>query len=137
MPAFYRVRGLLCDLALEAGFYRAWKRNLVVELLKQARLRLRGSLAGRRHGTRTPQHDLHAADGSMSVSRSAFAPDYSPTSWPVDRYADLDPGLDGASMPLALAAPLIRIGKRRHQITATAPDPLDVDMRVPGRCRRT
>jgi 23S rRNA (uracil1939-C5)-methyltransferase len=117
----------------QPDLYRAWKRNLVVETLNQARLDCEVALLVDAHGLGRRRMTLHARMGMHDVLKVGFAAAYSHDIVPVDRCPILDPGLDGAlDAAWALAEPLIRIGKPLDiQITATGTG-LDVDMRGSG-----
>ena len=117
----------------QPDLYRAWKRNLVVEMLKQARLDCEVAPLVDAHGLGRRRMTLHGRMGMHDVLKVGFAAAYSHDIVPVDRCPILDPGLDGAlDAAWALAEPLIRIGKPLDiQITATGTG-LDVDMRGSG-----
>jgi 23S rRNA (uracil1939-C5)-methyltransferase len=113
--------------------YRAWKRNLVVETLKQAHLDCEVAPLVDAHGLGRRRMTLHARMGTHDVLKVGFAAAYSHDIVPVDRCPILDPGLDGAlDAAWALAEPLIRTGKPLDiQITATS-NGLDIDVRGSG-----
>jgi 23S rRNA (uracil1939-C5)-methyltransferase len=113
--------------------YRAWKRNLVIETLRQAKLDCDVSELIDAHGLGRRRMTLHGRMGTHDVLKVGFAAANSHDIIPVDRCPILDPGLDGAlDAAWALAEPLIRIGKPLDiQITATASG-LDVDVRGSG-----
>jgi len=113
--------------------YRAWKRNLVVETLAQAKLDCEVAPLIDAHGLGRRRITLHARIGPHDVLKVGFAAANSHDIIPVDRCPILDPGLDGAlETAWALAEPLISAGKPLDiQITATDSG-LDVDVRGSG-----
>jgi len=113
--------------------YRAWKRNLVVETLRQARLDCDVAPLIDAHGLGRRRMTLHGRMGTHDVLKVGFAAAYSHDIVPVDRCPILDPGLAGAlDAAWALAEPLIKTGKPLDiQITATQSG-LDVDVRGSG-----
>jgi 23S rRNA (uracil1939-C5)-methyltransferase len=113
--------------------YRAWKRDLVVETLRQARLDCDVAPLIDAHGLGRRRMTLHARMGTHDVLKVGFAAAYSHDIVPVDRCPILDPGLAGAlDAAWALAEPLIKTGKPLDiQITATQSG-LDVDVRGSG-----
>jgi 23S rRNA (uracil1939-C5)-methyltransferase len=113
--------------------YRAWKRNLVVETLTQARLDCDVAPLVDAHGLGRRRMTLHARLGTHDVMKVGFTAAQSHDIVPVDRCPILDPGLNGAlDAAWALAEPLIRTGKPLDiQITATQ-NGLDVDVRGSG-----
>jgi 23S rRNA (uracil1939-C5)-methyltransferase len=117
----------------QPDLYRAWKRNLVIETLKQAKLDCEVAGLIEAHGAGRRRMTLHARLGTHDVLKVGFAAANSHDIVPVDRCPILDPGLDGAlDAAWALAEPLIRIGKPLDiQITATL-NGLDVDVRGSG-----
>jgi 23S rRNA (uracil1939-C5)-methyltransferase len=117
----------------DAEPYRAWKRNLVVETLAQARLDGEAAPLIDAHGLGRRRITLHARMGTQSVLKVGFAAAGSHDIVPVDRCPILDPGLSGAlEAAWALAEPLTPTGKPLDiQITATEGG-LDVDVRGSG-----
>ena len=113
--------------------YRAWKHQLVVETLKQAKLACEVSPLIDAHGLGRRRITLHARMGTHEVLKVGFAAVNSHDVIPVDRCPILDPGLNGAlDAAWALAEPLISTGKPLDiQITATDSG-LDVDVRGSG-----
>jgi 23S rRNA (uracil1939-C5)-methyltransferase len=113
--------------------YRAWKHQLVVETLKQAKLACEVSPLIDAHGLGRRRITLHARMGSLDVLKVGFAAANSHDVIPVDRCPILDPGLNGAlDAAWALAEPLISIAKPLDiQLTATDSG-LDVDVRGSG-----
>ena len=117
----------------DALHYRAWKRDLVVETLAQAKLDCEVAALIDAHGLGRRRITLHARIGTHDVLKVGFAAANSHDIIPVDRCPILDPGLDGAlEAAWALAEPLISAGKPLDiQITATD-NGLDVDVRGSG-----
>jgi 23S rRNA (uracil1939-C5)-methyltransferase len=117
----------------QADAYRAWKHNLVVETLRQARLDCAVAPLIDAHGEGRRRITLHARLGTHDVLKVGFAAAQTHDVIAVDRCPILDPGLDGAlEAAWALAEPLTRIGKPLDiQVTATR-NGLDVDVRGSG-----
>jgi 23S rRNA (uracil1939-C5)-methyltransferase len=117
----------------EAERYRAWKRELVVETLAQARLACEVDALIDAHGLGRRRITLHARIGTHDVLKVGFAATNSHDIIPIDRCPILDPGLSGAiEAAWALAEPLISVGKPLDiQVTATD-NGLDVDVRGSG-----
>jgi len=117
----------------ETEAYRAWKRNLVVETLAQAKLVCEVAPLIDAHGAGRRRITLHARQGTHDVLKVGFAAANSHDIVPVDRCPVLDPALDGAlDAAWALAEPLLPTGKPLDiQITATETG-LDVDVRGSG-----
>jgi 23S rRNA (uracil1939-C5)-methyltransferase len=117
----------------DAEPYRAWKRNLVVETLAQARLDGEVAPLIDAHGLGRRRITLHARMGTHDVLKVGFAAAGSHDIVPVDRCPILDPALSGAlEAAWALAEPLTPTGKPLDiQITATEGG-LDVDVRGSG-----
>jgi 23S rRNA (uracil1939-C5)-methyltransferase len=117
----------------ESERYRAWKRDIVVETLAQAKLDCEVHPLVDAHGLGRRRITLHARMGTHDTLKVGFAAANSHDIVPVDRCPILDPGLSGAlEAGWALAEPLIGIGKPLDiQITATDGG-LDVDMRGSG-----
>jgi 23S rRNA (uracil1939-C5)-methyltransferase len=113
--------------------YRAWKRELVVETLAQAKIQTEVFPLIDAHGLGRRRITLHARMGTHEVLKVGFAAAGSHDIVPVDRCPVLDPGLHGAlDVAWALAEPLISSAKPLDiQITATDSG-LDVDMRGSG-----
>ncbi|MGA7810273.1 MAG: RNA methyltransferase, partial [Bradyrhizobium sp.] len=76
--------------------YRAWKHNIVVETLAQARLDCRVAALIDAHGIGRRRITLHARMGTHDVLKVGFAAANSHDVIPVDRCPILDPGLAGA-----------------------------------------
>jgi 23S rRNA (uracil1939-C5)-methyltransferase len=117
----------------QAEPYRAWKRNIVVETLAQAKLDCAVAPLIDAHGRGRRRMTMHARLGTHDVLKVGFAAAYSHDIVPVDRCPILDPHLSGAlDAGWAIAEPLIRLGKPLDiQITATD-NGLDVDVRGSG-----
>jgi 23S rRNA (uracil1939-C5)-methyltransferase len=117
----------------EAERYRAWKRNIVIETLAQAKLDCEVEPLIDAHGLGRRRITVHARMGTHDVLRVGFAAAHSHDIIPIDRCPILDPGLAGAlDAAWALAEPLISTAKPLDiQITATDSG-LDVDVRGSG-----
>ncbi|MEA2794731.1 MAG: rRNA (uracil1939-C5)-methyltransferase [Bradyrhizobium sp.] len=113
--------------------YRAWKRDIVVATLAQAKIVCDVAPLIDAHGLGRRRITLHARMGTHDVLKVGFAAANSHDIIPVDRCPILDPGLSGAlEAAWAIAEPLISIGKPLDiQITATD-NGLDVDVRGSG-----
>ena len=117
----------------EAERYRAWKRDIVVETMAQAKIICEVAPLIDAHGLGRRRITVHARMGSHDVLKVGFAAAGSHDIIPVDRCPVLAPQLGGAiEAAWALAEPLISIGKPLDiQITATD-NGLDVDVRGSG-----
>jgi 23S rRNA (uracil1939-C5)-methyltransferase len=117
----------------ETEHYRAWKRDIVVETLAQAKIACEVYPLVDAHGLGRRRITLHARMGTHDVLKVGFAAASSHDIIPVDRCPILAPGLSGAlDAGWAVAEPLISIGKPLDiQITATD-NGLDVDVRGSG-----
>jgi 23S rRNA (uracil1939-C5)-methyltransferase len=117
----------------ETERYRAWKRDLVVNTLAQAKLACEVHPLIDAHGLGRRRITLHARMGTHDVLKVGFAAANSHDIIPVDRCPVLDPGLSGAlDAAWALAEPLLPTGKPLDiQMTATD-NGLDVDVRGSG-----
>ena len=117
----------------ETERYRAWKRDIVIETLAQAKLACDVYPLIDAHGLGRRRITLHARIGTHDVLKVGFAAANSHDIVPVDRCPILDPGLSGAlDAGWAVAEPLISIGKPLDiQITATDSG-LDIDVRGSG-----
>ncbi|MCC8940061.1 class I SAM-dependent RNA methyltransferase [Bradyrhizobium sp. Arg68] len=113
--------------------YQAWKRNLVVETLAQAKITAEVAALVDAHGAGRRRITLHARMGTHGVLKVGFAAAGSHDIIPVDRCPILDPALDGAlKAAWAIAEPLTAIGKPLDiQVTATG-NGLDIDVRGSG-----
>ncbi len=117
----------------QAERYRAWKRNIVIETLAQAKLGCEVDPLIDAHGLGRRRITLHARMGSHDVLKVGFAAANSHDIIPVDRCPILAPGLNGAlDAGWAIAEPLISTTKPLDiQITATD-NGLDIDVRGSG-----
>ncbi|WP_454620467.1 class I SAM-dependent RNA methyltransferase [Bradyrhizobium cenepequi] len=113
--------------------YQAWKRDLVVEALAQAKVAAEVAPLIDAHGRGRRRVTLHARMGTHEVLKVGFAAASSHDIIPVDRCPILDPGLGGAlDAAWAIAEPLIAMGKPLDiQVTSTL-NGLDVDVRGSG-----
>ena len=117
----------------KADAYRAWKRGIVVETLKQAGLACEVAPLIDAHGLGRRRITLHGRMGTHEVLRVGFAAANSHEIVPVDRCPILDPALSGA-LEAAWALTEAMIGNTKPldiQITATMGG-LDVDVRGSG-----
>ena len=117
----------------EAGAYRAWKRNIVVETLAQAGIGCEVAPLVDAHGEGRRRITLHARMGTHEVLKVGFAAASSHDIIPIDRCPILDPALDGAlDAAWAIAEALKPVRKPLDiQFTATRGG-LDVDVRGSG-----
>ncbi|HKO71213.1 MAG TPA: class I SAM-dependent RNA methyltransferase [Bradyrhizobium sp.] len=117
----------------EAEHYQAWKRNLVIETMAQAKLDCEVDPLIDAHGLGRRRMTLHTRTGTHNVLKVGFTAAGSHDIVPVDRCPILDPGLGGAlNAAWAIAEPLIPTAKPLDiQITATN-NGLDVDVRGSG-----
>jgi 23S rRNA (uracil1939-C5)-methyltransferase len=117
----------------EAERYRAWKHDLVITTLAQAKIDCEVFPLIDAHGKGRRRITLHARKGIHDVLKVGFAAAQSHDVVPIDRCPILDPDLGGAlEAASALTVPLIGIGKPLDiQITATDGG-LDVDVRGSG-----
>ncbi|WP_315741637.1 MULTISPECIES: class I SAM-dependent RNA methyltransferase [unclassified Bradyrhizobium] len=113
--------------------YQAWKRNLVVETLRAAKVDCDVGALVDAHGAGRRRATFHARMGTHEVLRVGFSAANSHDIIPIDRCPILDPGLDGAlEAAWALAEALKPTGKPLDiQATATN-NGLDVDIRGSG-----
>jgi 23S rRNA (uracil1939-C5)-methyltransferase len=113
--------------------YRAWKRDIVVETLRQARLDCEVAPLVDAHGAGRRRITVHARLGTHDVLKVGFAAAATHDIVPIDRCPILDPALAGAlEAAWALAEPLTKIGKPLDiQVTATK-NGLDIDVRGSG-----
>jgi 23S rRNA (uracil1939-C5)-methyltransferase len=113
--------------------YRAWKRDLVIETLAQAKLDCEIDPLIDAHGAGRRRITLHARMGTHDVLKVGYAAANSHDIVPVDRCPILDPALSGAlDAAWAIAEPLTSVGKPLDiQITATD-NGLDVEVRGSG-----
>jgi 23S rRNA (uracil1939-C5)-methyltransferase len=113
--------------------YRAWKRDLVIDMLAQAKLGCEVDPLIDAHGLGRRRMTLHARTGTHDVLKVGFAAASSHDIIPIDRCPILDPGLSGATEAAwAIAEALIPAAKPLDvQITASD-NGLDVDVRGSG-----
>jgi 23S rRNA (uracil1939-C5)-methyltransferase len=116
--------------------YQAWKRNIVVETLAQARLDCEVAPLVDAHGAGRRRMTLHGRLGTHGVLKIGFAAMSSHDVIPIDRCPILDPAMAGAiEAAWAIAEPLsskLAVAKPLDiQVTATD-NGLDVDVRGSG-----
>jgi len=113
--------------------YRAWKRDIVVETLRQAKLDCEVAPLVDAHGAGRRRITVHARLGTHDVLKVGFAAAATHDIVPIDRCPILDPSLSGAlEAAWALAEPMTQIGKPLDiQVTATKGG-LDIDVRGSG-----
>jgi len=117
----------------QADLYRAWKRDIVIETLAQAKLICEVYPLIDAHGLGRRRITLHARIGTHDVLKVGFAAANSHDIIPVDRCPILDPGLSGAlDAGWAVAEPLISIGKPLDIQITTTDSGLDIDVRGSG-----
>jgi 23S rRNA (uracil1939-C5)-methyltransferase len=117
----------------ETERYRAWKRDIVIETLAQAKLACEVYPLIDAHGLGRRRITLHARIGTHDVLKVGFAAANSHDIIPVDRCPILDPGLSGAlDAGWAVAEPLISTGKPLDIQITTTDSGLDVDVRGSG-----
>ena len=117
----------------ETERYRAWKRDIVIETLAQAKLACDVYPLIDAHGLGRRRMTLHARMGTHDVLKVGFAAANSHDIIPVDRCPILDPGLSGAlDAGWAVAEPLISIGKPLDIQITTTDSGLDIDVRGSG-----
>jgi 23S rRNA (uracil1939-C5)-methyltransferase len=117
----------------EGEHYRAWKRELVLEALNQAKLACEVAPLIDAHGLGRRRITLHARMGTHEVLKVGFAAASSHDIIPIDRCPILDPSLDGAlEAAWAIAEALAPHGKPLDiQVTGTL-NGLDMDVRGSG-----
>jgi 23S rRNA (uracil1939-C5)-methyltransferase len=113
--------------------YRAWKRSIVVDTLKQAGIACEVGAIEDAHGKGRRRIVVHARKSQRGILRVGFAAAGSREIVPIDRCPILSPELDGALLAAeAIAETLAAAGKPLDiQFTATA-NGLDVDVRGSG-----
>jgi 23S rRNA (uracil1939-C5)-methyltransferase len=117
----------------ETERYRAWKRDIVIETLAQAKLACEVYPLIDAHGLGRRRITLHARIGTHDVLKVGFAAANSHDIIPVDRCPILDPGLSGAlDAGWAVAEPLISTGKPLDIQITTTDSGLDIDVRGSG-----
>ncbi len=113
--------------------YRAWKRNLVVETLAQARIDCEVAPLIDAHGAGRRRITLHARRGTHDVLKVGFSAAASHDVVAIDHCPILDPGLNGAiEAAWALAEALTPVGKPLDIQVTAAENGLDVDVRGSG-----
>src|SRR5213078_3113848 len=96
----------------QAERYQAWKRDLVIATLAQAKLACEIAPLIDAHGLGRRRMTLHARIGSHDVLKVGFTAAGSHQIVPVDHCPILDPGLSGAlNAAWAIAEPLIPTAK--------------------------
>jgi 23S rRNA (uracil1939-C5)-methyltransferase len=113
--------------------YQAWKRNIVVETLRAAKLDCEVAPLVDAHGAGRRRATFHARMGTREILKVGFSAAGSHDIIPIDRCPILDPGLKGAlEAAWALAEALKPTGKPLDiQATATI-NGLDIDIRGSG-----
>lgn len=116
-----------------ADAYRAWKRGLVIETLKQANIACEVGELEDAHGNGRRRIVVHARKSQRGILKVGFAAAGSRDIVPIDRCPILVPELDGALVVAeAIADALAAAGKPLDiQFTATT-NGLDVDVRGSG-----
>ncbi|WP_420134948.1 class I SAM-dependent RNA methyltransferase [Rhodopseudomonas sp.] len=113
--------------------YRAWKRNLVVETLAQAKIDAPVAPLIDAHGAGRRRITLHGRRGTHDVLKVGFSAAASHDVVPIDHCPILDPGLNGAiEAAWALAEALTPVGKPLDIQVTAAENGLDVDVRGSG-----
>ena len=113
--------------------YQAWKRDIVVETLRAAKVDCEVAPLVDAHGAGRRRATFHARMGTHEVLKVGFSAAGSQDIIPIDRCPILDPGLKGAlEAAWALAEALRPTGKPLDiQATATI-NGLDIDIRGSG-----
>jgi 23S rRNA (uracil1939-C5)-methyltransferase len=113
--------------------YQAWKRSIVVETLRAARIDCEVAPLVDAHGLGRRRATFHARMGTHEILKVGFSAAGSHDIIPIDRCPILDPGLKGAlEAAWALAEALKPTGKPLDiQATATI-NGLDIDIRGSG-----
>ncbi|MGJ4901099.1 class I SAM-dependent RNA methyltransferase [Bradyrhizobium sp. HKCCYLS2058] len=116
-----------------SGPYQQWKRNIIVETLRAAKVDCDVADLIDAHGAGRRRATFHARMGTHDVLRVGFSAANSHDIVPIDRCPMLDPALDGAlEAAWALAEALKPTGKPLDiQATATS-NGLDIDIRGSG-----
>ncbi|BEV46688.1 RNA methyltransferase [Afipia carboxidovorans] len=116
----------------QEDFYRAWKRQLVVDTLKQAGLACEVGELIDAHGTGRRRATFHARQGSGAL-RVGFAAAGRHEIVAIDRCPILDPAMEGALAAANAIAQLLKpVGKPLDiQVNATE-NGLDIDVRGSG-----
>ena len=117
----------------DEAHYRAWKRGLVVEALRQAGLDAPVGELVDAHGEGRRRAVFHARSGSKDVLEVGFAAARSHRIVAIDRCPVLAPGLRGAVKVAWALAETLGPAKKPLDIAVTATDAgLDVDVRGSG-----
>lgn len=117
----------------EAQAYQAWKRNIVVETLAQARIACDVAPLIDAHGSGRRRITLHARMGTHEVLKVGYAAANSHDIIPIDRCPILDPALDGALDAAWAIAEALRPARKPLDIQCTATrGGLDIDVRGSG-----
>ncbi len=113
--------------------YQVWKRNIVVETLRAAKIECEVAPLIDAHGAGRRRATFHARMGTREILKVGFSAAGSHDIIPIDRCPILDPGLKGAlEAAWALAETLKPTGKPLDiQATATN-NGLDIDIRGSG-----
>ncbi|MGJ5134498.1 class I SAM-dependent RNA methyltransferase [Bradyrhizobium oligotrophicum] len=115
------------------GPYQQWKRNIVVETLRAAKVDCEVADLIDAHGTGRRRATFHARMGTHDVLRVGFSAANSHDIVPIDRCPILDPALDGAlEAAWALAEALKPTGKPLDIQTTATSNGLDIDIRGSG-----
>lgn len=113
--------------------YRVWKRQIVVDTLKQARIDCAVDDLVDAHGAGRRRITVHARRGDDGQLRVGFAAPNSHAIVPIDACPILDPGLDGALGAARTLADVLKPTNKPLDIQVTAADNgLDVDVRGSG-----
>ncbi|ABE41526.1 23S rRNA (uracil-5-)-methyltransferase RumA [Rhodopseudomonas palustris BisB5] len=113
--------------------YQAWKRDLVIETLRQAKIDCAVDPLIDAHGAGRRRITLHARKGTHDVLKVGFSAVASHDVIAIDACPILDPALDGAiEAAWALAETLTFIGKPLDIQVTAAENGLDVDVRGSG-----
>jgi 23S rRNA (uracil1939-C5)-methyltransferase len=113
--------------------YRAWKRNLVVEALSQARLDAPVDEVIDAHGEGRRRATFHARRGTHDVLEVGFSAARAHHIIGIDACPVLAPGLDGAIAAAWAIAEELKITRKPLDIAVTATEAgLDVDVRGSG-----
>ncbi|GAB1717144.1 MAG: 23S rRNA m(5)U-1939 methyltransferase [Nitrobacter sp.] len=113
--------------------YRAWKRQIVIDTLAQARIDCTVAELIDAHGAGRRRITLHARRDGGGKLRVGLAAPNSHAIVPIDACPILDPGLDGALDVARILADVLKPANKPLDIQVTATDNgLDVDVRGSG-----